>query len=180
MPDYRRSIEPGGIYFFTVVTYNRLPILTTPESMTIFRSVWNSVEKRQPFKTLAICVLPDHLHTIWKLPEGDSDFSMRWKEIKRQFSAGYLEKISSGGERNDSRVKRKEVAIWQRRFWEHTIRNNDDLHNHFDYIHYNPVKHRLVSDPADWPWSSFQRFVKSGFYPKDWCAGYKIIQMDEE
>ena len=77
-------------------------------------------------------------------------------------------------------MKRKEAAIWQRRFWEHTILDDDDLHNHFDYIHYNPVKHGLVSDPADWPWSSFLRFVKSGYYSQDWCAGDKIIKMDEE
>jgi putative transposase len=180
MPDYRRSKDAGGIYFFTVVTFNRLPILTTPESMEIFHAAWNGVQKKHPFKTLAICVLPDHLHTVWQMPEDDDDYSMRWKEIKRQFTAGYLEKIGSDGERNDSRVKRMEAAIWQRRFWEHTIRDDDDLHNHFDYIHYNPVKHGLVSDPADWPWSSYQRFAKSGFYPQGWLAGDKIIKMDEE
>ncbi len=180
MPDYHRSKDAGGVFFFTVVTFNRLPILTTSESMEIFHSVWNDVQKKHPFKTLAICVMPDHLHTIWKMPENDDDYSMRWKEIKRLFSVCYLEKIGPGGIRNDSRIKRKEAAIWQRRFWEHAIRDDIDLNNHFDYIHYNPVKHGLVSDPAEWPWSSFQRFVKSGYYPQDWCVGDKILQMDEE
>jgi putative transposase len=104
---------------------------------------------------------------------------MRWKEIKRIYTRGYLEKIGYGGERNDSRVKRKEVGIWQRRFWEHTLMNEDDLHNHIDYIHYNPVKHGLVKNVTDWPWSSFHKFLKLGFYPSGWGGGDKIISLDE-
>ena len=136
--------------------------------MSIFRAAWNTVHKKKPFKTIAICVLPDHIHTIWRLPEGDADYSMRWKEIKRLFTKGYLDNIGFGGERNNSRVKRKEVGIWQGRFWEHTIVDENDLNNHIDYIHFNPVKHGLVKDAADWPWSSFGRYVKLGFYPANW------------
>ncbi len=179
MPEYRRSKETGGTYFFTVVTFNRLPILTSPESINIFRDAWNDVNNKHPFQTVAICLLPDHIHTIWKLPEGDADYSTRWKEIKRIYSRGYLENIGFGGERNGSQVKRKEVGIWQRRFWEHTIKDEVDLNNHIDYIHYNPVKHGLVKCTADWKWSSFYRYVKKGVYQPDWGGGKDIILLDE-
>jgi putative transposase len=111
MLEYRRSKESGGTYFFTVVTFDRLPILTSPESISIFRAAWKDVNNKHPFKPVAICLLPNHIHTIWKLPEGDADYSMRWKEIKRLYTKGYLENIGFGGERNNSRVKRKEVGI---------------------------------------------------------------------
>jgi putative transposase len=178
MSEYRRSREPGGTYFFTIITFDRAPILTTPESIAIFRLAWNMVRKKKPFKTVAICVLPDHIHTIWRIPEGDADFSMRWKEIKRLYTKGYLENIGFGGERNNSRVKRKEVGIWQRRFWEHTITDENDLNNHIDYIHFNPVKNGLVKDPTEWPWSSFRRYVKLGFYPVTWGGGNLSIEME--
>ena len=109
------------------------------------------VKKRHPFETIAVCLLPDHLHCIWKLPEGDADYSTRWKEIKRAFTKGYLKDIGQGEERSASRQKQGEAAIWQRRFWEHYIDSEDDLENHLDYIHYNPVKHEYVTKPVDWP-----------------------------
>jgi putative transposase len=111
MLEYRRSKEAGGTYFFTVVTFDRLPILTSPESINIFRAAWKDVNNKHPFKTVAICLLPDHIHTIWKLPEGDADYSVRWKKIKRLYTKRYMENIGFGGERNNSRVKRKEVGI---------------------------------------------------------------------
>lgn len=178
MPEYRRSKEPGGTYFFTVITFDRLPILTSPESMEIFKSAWKQVNDRHPFKTLAVCLLPDHIHAIWELPEGDPDYSMRWKEIKRIYSHGYLERIGIGGECNESRIKRKEVGIWQRRFWEHTFTDEDDLNSHIDYIHYNPVKHGLVKCVADWKWSSFHRYVRLGVYPFDWGGKVDAVLMD--
>jgi putative transposase len=103
---------------------------------------------------------------------------MRWKEIKRIYSRGYLDRIGFGGERNESRLKRKEVGIWQRRFWEHTITDGIDMNNPIDYIHFNPVKHGLVKDAADWPWSSFQRYVKLGYYPANWGGGQKTVVME--
>ena len=144
MPEYRRLREPGGTYFFTVVTFDRQPILTTLQSRGILRFAWKDVQTRHPFETVAVCLLPDHLHTIWKLPEGDMDYPMRWKEIKRIFTREYLRQVGEGGKRNASRVKQGEAAIWQRRYWEHTFEDEEDLNTHIDYIHFNPVKHRLV------------------------------------
>ena len=175
MPEYRRSFAEGGTFFFTVVTFQRRPILTLEESRVLLHSTWTNVNERFPFITDAICLLPDHLHCIWTLPEGDGNYSLRWGEIKKLFSKGYLVHIGPGENRNESRQKRGEAAIWQRRFWEHTIRDLDDYHRHLDYIHYNPVKHGLVKNVADWEWSSFHRFVKKGYYERKWGTS-----LDEE
>ena len=168
MPQYRRSTLEGGTYFFTVVTYDRLPILTTDDARPLLHSAWMDVHTRFSFTTIAVCLLPDHLHCIWSLPAGDADYSVRWKEIKRLFTKSYLSQIGPGKTRNASRLKRGEAAIWQRRFWEHTLRDQDDLHRHMDYIHYNPVKHGLAERVVDWPWSSFHRYVKQGYYEIGW------------
>ncbi len=174
MPNYHRFYE-GNFYFFTVVTFNRLPILTSDASRNILHSAWLDVCKRLPFETVAVCLLPEHIHCTWKLPENDQDFSLRWKEIKRLYTKDFLEEIGPGGERNASRQKRGEAAIWQRRFWEHTIRDQEDLYHHIDYIHYNPVKHGLVKRVVDWPWSSFHRFVKMGLYEPDWGPAEDMV-----
>ena len=168
MPEYRRSLIEGGTYFFTVVTYNRRPILTSTEARKLLRSAWMDVCGRFPFATNAVCLLPDHIHCIWTLPDRDINYSVRWKEIKRLFTKSYLEQIGPGDIRSESRVRRGEAAIWQRRFWEHTIRDQTDLNHHLDYIHYNPVKHGLVQTVSDWPWSSFHRYVKMGYYETNW------------
>jgi len=167
MPNYHRFFE-GGAYFFTLVTFNRLPILTSDPARSLLRSAWLDVRKRFPFTTVAICLLPEHLHCIWTLPEDDQNYSLRWKEIKRLFTRGYLREIGPGEVRNSSRQTRGEAAIWQRRFWEHTLRDEDDLHRHMDYIHFNPVKHGMVKRVSEWPWSSFHRYVKMGYYDLDW------------
>jgi len=171
MPEYHRSLVEGGTYFFTVITYNRLPILTTPPARKILLAAWSDVRQRHPFETIAICLLPDHLHCIWKLPEGDANYPLRWKEIKRHFSLQYQKEVGPGEQRNESRQKKHEAAIWQRRFWEHTIKDEDDLENHLDYIHFNPIKHGYVTKAADWPFSSFLRYVKEGIYQPDWIGG---------
>jgi putative transposase len=119
----------------------------------------------------AVCLLPEHLHCIWVLPEGDANFSVRWKEIKRLFTKGYLSQVGPGETRSASRLSRGEATIWQRRFWEHTIQDEDDLNRHRDYIHYNPVKHGLVQSVSAWQWSSFHRYVRMGHYDPDWGAG---------
>jgi putative transposase len=168
MPEYRRSYVAGGTYFFTVVTYNRRPILTTPIARQILRIAWLTVKERFPFTIEAVCLLPEHIHCIWSLPEGDANYSVRWKEIKRLFTLGYEEQVGPGGIRSESRLKRNEAAIWQRRFWEHTIQDEEDLRRHMDYIHYNPVKHELVHAVKDWPWSSFHRCVRMGYYENGW------------
>jgi putative transposase len=118
----------------------------------------------------AVVLLPDHLHAIWTLPEGDAGYSVRWKRIKEEFTKNFIQAGGEEGPRSDSRLRRQERGIWQRRFWEHTIRDEDDFEEHFNYVHYNPVKHRLVRYPRDWPYSSFHRWVKLGAYPPDWSC----------
>ncbi len=167
MPNYHRFHE-GNAYFFTVVTFNRLPIFNSDKSLQILHDSFEIVEERFPFTTFAICILPDHIHTIWILPENDQNYSVRWKEIKFQFTKRYLSEIGPGEDRNPSRQKRGEAAIWQRRFWEHNILDDDDLARHIDYIHFNPVKHGLVTQPDEWRWSSFPGFVDDGYYGSEW------------
>jgi putative transposase len=168
MPDYRRNYIPGGIYFFTVVTFGRKPIFLSRPAREMFLAAWLDTRGRFPFRTKACCLLPDHLHCIWQLPEHDRDFSLRWKEIKRLFTKGYLAGIGTDGFRNPSRVRKGEAAVWQRRFWEHSIRDQEDLNRHIAYIHYNPVKHGLAKRAKDWPWSSFHRYVAAGLIDADW------------
>ena len=158
----------ASAYYFTVVTYRRIPILTSDGARKILHLAWKIVSERYPFITVAICLLPDHIHTIWTLPESDNNYSVRWKEIKRQFTQRYLAEIGPGESRSLSRQKRGEAAIWQRRFWEHAISDDDDLGRHVDYIHFNPVKHGLVKKAKDWQWSSFHRYVQEGYYDADW------------
>jgi putative transposase len=123
----------------------------------------------------AIVILPDHLHCIWTLSEGDDDFSTRWRQIKAAFSR----QLPKTERHSQSRLNKGERGIWQRRFWEHAIRGDADYQRHVDYIHYNPVKHGYVTRVVDWPYSSFHRFVRLGVYPSGWAgAGLKDMDMD--
>ncbi len=171
MPEYRRARIQGGTYFFTVVTYHRLPILTDDKARIILKEAWMDVMKRFPFTQDAVCLLPEHIHCVWTLPEGDLDYSIRWREIKRYFTREYQKKYGGLEVPDESRVKRREGTIWQRRFWEHSIRDQEDLNRHIEYIHFNPVKHGLVKSVSDWPWSSFHRYVRDGYYHESWGEG---------
>jgi len=155
--EYRRFYQPGARYFFTVVTAKRKPILI--DNIDRLREAFKMCVKRYPFEIEAMVVLPDHLHTIWRLPEEDADFSKRWMIIKRQFSSGLPREATS-----PSKIKKREKGIWQRRFWEHCIRNEDDWRRHMDYIHFNPIKHGYADKPGDWQYSSFQKAVDKGWY----------------
>ncbi len=168
MSDYIREKLEGGEYFFTLVTFDRRPFLTSPLARRILRVTWKEVQERHRFEVRAICLLPDHIHCIWRLPEEDNNFSKRWMSIKAIFTRRFLAAGGREGKRNESRKRTGEAAVWQRRFWEHMIRDEDDLSRHFDYIHYNPVKHGYVSRPHDWKWSSFHRYRKLGYYQDDW------------
>ena len=164
MANYRRLYLKGGTYFFTVVTQERRPVFAGDENISNLRDVFKTVMQKWPFGIEAVVILPDHMHCIWTLPKDDSDFSSRWREIKYRFSMNY----SGSFPISDSMRKKKEKGIWQRRFWEHLIRDQEDLNCHLDYIHYNPVKHGLTARAIDWPHSSFKRFVDKGIYPEDW------------
>jgi putative transposase len=167
MPEYRRANIPGAVYFFTVVTHRRQPFLTDLRCRAALRDAVNRVRSEMPFEIVAWVLLPDHLHALWRLPLNDRDFSLRWSLIKQQVTrdcATWLPPQSLSA----SRARRGEGGLWQRRFWEHLIRDEADLSRHLDYIHYNPVKHGLVESVRDWPYSTFHRHVKQGTYPADW------------
>ena len=169
MPNYRRAYVKGGTFFFTVVTHNRRPIFADKYAVDLLKGSFKRVMRMYPFEIDSIAVLPDHLHCIWSLPEGDSDFSTRWRFVKSNFTRSYDGSLKEGG-------------IWQRGFWEHMIRDEADLNMHRDYIHYNPVKHGLVDSPANWEHSSYNAFVSKGIYPKDWgkAPREELLEMDLE
>src|SRR5882757_3524421 len=139
MPRYLRAKIEGSVYFFTVVLAER-PSNLLVDQIDRLRHIYQAVQQRRPFETIAICVLPDHLHALWALPEGDADFSMRWNLIKGGFSRG----LRSAHLRSTSKISKREKGIWQRRYWEHAIRDDADFERHVDYIHFNPVKHGHV------------------------------------
>ena len=169
---YRRAKTPGATYFFTLITYQRQILFRDSAMLELLRAAFRTVKARFPFTIDAVVVLPDHLHCIWTLPDEDANFSTRWRLIKGEFSRHCPEQYKQN--RSASRLRKGEQAIWQRRFWEHQIRDEVDFTNHVDYIHYNPVKHGLVAAPKDWAYSSFHRYVHDGSYPRDWGANVRI------
>jgi len=168
MSDYRRNFRPGGTFFFTVVTHQRQPLLCQPIARRLLHRFIRDERQRRPFIIDAAVLLPDHLHMIWTLPQGDGDFAIRWAAIKGDFSRMWL--AGGGSERHIAVSSHREErrGVWQRRFIEHTIRDEQDFARHADYIHYNPVKHGLVDSPVQWRCSSFHRYVRIGVYPKHW------------
>ncbi len=166
MPDYRRAWSLGGTWFFTVTLLERHnnPLLT--QYIDVLRQAVARTRADHPFVIHAWVVLPDHLHCVIELPEGDTDFSLRWRLIKARFSHA----IPNTQWRNAARQRRGERAIWQRRFWEHLIRDQADFNAHMDYVHINPVKHGLVSSVIEWPYSTFHHLVQEGVYPLDWAG----------
>ncbi len=171
MSQYIRKKFPGGYFFFTVVTHNRRPLFNSSLARSILKSTWLDVQKKYPFQVIALCLLPEHIHCLLRLPEGDSDYSIRWSAIKAGFTKNYL---AAGGReipQSESRHRRRLRGIWQKRFWEHQIRDYDDLHNHVHYIHYNPVKHKLTEKVSDWPWSTFhQNRWRNHYKDFDWSG----------
>jgi putative transposase len=154
---YRRANVAGGTYFFTVnLAERQLGLLG--DHVDLLRDSVRVVKQRHPFNIVAFVVLPDHLHAIWTLPEDDSDFAIRWMLIK----SGFSRSLPEGERRNASRILKGERGIWQRRYWEHLIRDELDYHRHVDYVHFNPVKHGYATRAADWPYSSIHRYIAAG------------------
>lgn len=166
---YRRTRLEGGTYFFTVNLADRRRRLLV-EHVDVLREVVNTVMHRHPFEIDAFVVMPDHLHAIWTLPSGDADYASRWMLIKAAFSKN----VPKGETISASRSAKGERGIWQRRYWEHAIRDDDDFARHVDYIHYNPVKHGYVDLPAAWPYSSIHRYISAGVVPRGWGGGEGI------
>jgi putative transposase len=168
--EYRRARLAGGTYFFTVNLAERSSTLLV-DRITDLRRAVRVAKERHPFDILAWVVLPDHLHAIWTLPAGDGDCATRWMLIK----SGFTRCIARGERVRASRVRKRERGIWQRRFWEHVITNDDDLHKHVDYVHINPVKHGHAARASEWPYSSIHEYIRLGWAPEDWAA-----PMDDE
>ena len=163
MPNYRRFHLPGGTYFFTVNLHDRSRRLQV-ERIDLLRAAFRATQLARPFEMLAIAILPDHLHCLWRLPQGDSDNANRWAQIK----SGFVRCLPEDEKGNARRTARRERGVWQRRYWEHWIRDENDLRWHVEYTHFNPVKHGHSLRVADWPYSSFGRWVERGAYPADW------------
>jgi len=167
MPDYRRAWHPGGTYFFTVNLLQRQGNDLLTRHIELLRTAVRLVRQRHPFKIHGWVVLPEHLHCVIELPPGDANYAVRWRLIKMGFSKAlpHTERLSA------VRTRRGERGIWQRRYWEHLVRDERDFQAHMDYVHFNPVKHGLVGDVADWPYSTFHRMVANGMYPVNWAGG---------
>lgn len=160
---YRRADAAGGTYFFTVNLAERGSDILV-QHIDDLRAVMNIVKASHPYATLAMVVLPEHLHAIWRLPPEDCDYPMRWSLIK----AGFSRRLAKGEHIRPSRQAKRERGIWQRRYWEHQIRDEDDLARHVDYIHFNPVKHGWVNRPVDWPYSTLHGYIERGMATADW------------
>ncbi|MBI5006980.1 MAG: transposase [Nitrosomonadales bacterium] len=170
MSHYRRAATTGSSYFFTVVTYRRRPILCDESIRNALHTAIKTARATRPFVIDAWVLLPDHLHCVWTLPEGDADFSTRWLKIKRAVSLACGEEYRRDDWLTASKLKHREATIWQRRFWEHRIRDEEDFARHVDYIHFNPVKHGHAQCAAGWIYSTFHRYVREGVYAQDWAG----------
>jgi len=172
MANYQRVKINGATYFFTVALLERKGNSLLIQEVDTLRDVVREVKAKYPFHIDGWVVLPDHLHALWTLPADDCDYSLRWRLIKSGFSRA-LPKIEY---RSPIRQAAGERGIWQRHFWEHCIRDEEDYQHHLNYIHVNPLKHGLVFSVKDWPYSSFHRYVADGIYPVNWC-GDELIRL---
>jgi len=168
MVRYRRNLIGGGTFFFTIAVIDRRSRILT-DHIAHLREAFREARHRRPFSIDAIVVLPEHLHIVMTLPPDDANFSARWGHIKGLFTRRVIAKGAT-----IERDRKGEYGLWQKRFWEHTIRDDRDLERHIDYIHFNPVKHGLVSRVGAWPYSSFHRYVKRGLLPADWGGDVAI------
>jgi putative transposase len=165
--DYRRAWHKGGTYFFTVNLLQRTNNDLLVQHIETLRAVVKKVKNTHPFIIHAWVVLPEHMHCVIELPSDDADFATRWRLIK----AGFSKAIPKCERRSNVRIRRGERGIWQRRFWEHLIKNEADFQAHIDYVHINPLKHGLISQVKDWPYSTFHKLVEQGVYPINWGGG---------
>jgi putative transposase len=170
MSRYKRWYVPGGTFFFTLVAYRRQHLFDDENARRCLHDAIQEIRERHPFEIVAMVLLPDHLHAIWSLPPKDVRYPMRWRRIKEEFTRRYL---GSGGEESLQSAYRRRTGyrgVWQKRFWEHTCRDEADLRRCVEYVHFNPKKHKLARNVRDWKWSTFHRFVEAGEYTNAWGA----------
>ncbi len=174
MPNYVRWRENGASYFFTVVTYRRRPIFNNANARATLHRAMATTRRERPFDMFACVLLPDHLHCIWTMPDDDDNFPDRWGIIKSRFTKEYLHDGGIALPVTSNRHKKRERGVWQPRYWEHRIRDENDWYRLRNYIHLNPVKHGHVQEPGDWPWSSFHRHVRLGWLDASWPGSTPI------
>lgn len=167
MPNYIRADAPGATFFFTVTLADRGARYLV-DQVAELRACVKTVKERHPFDIEAMVVLPEHIHALWRLPVDDGDYSTRWMLLKQSFTHRLAELGVLREDATKRRGRRGEHTLWQRRFWEHQIRDEDDFARHVDYIHFNPVKHGWVLRARDWPYSSLHRYVRQGMLAPDW------------
>jgi putative transposase len=170
MPNYRRTFEPGGTFFLTLVTHRRTPLFDNAAARRTLHNAIVTARNSRPFDLVAAVLLPDHLHLLISLPTHDADFSTRIAAIKARFTREWLRMGAGENEQSAARLRKAYRGIWQKRFWEHLVRDESSLAACCDYIHYNPVKHGHAQCPHAWPWSSFHRFVTERRYPPEWLC----------
>jgi putative transposase len=168
MSRYRRARIPGGSFFFTVVTERRQRVLTDEPVRRALREAIQSVRRDRPFRIDGWVLLPDPLHAVWTLPVDDDDYATRWRLIKTRVTQQLGSAYRNPAVMTARRQAKDQGSLWQHRYWEHWLRDEADVRYHLDDLHFNPVKHGLVSRARDWPWSSFHRFFEAGVYPRDW------------
>ncbi len=170
MARYIRSHKQWGAYFLTLVTFERHELFWNGRAQELLGKVVREVKRLHPFTIHETSLLPNHLHILCSVPEEEQNYALRVQQIKRRFTSGWLEGGGWEGRRTPSRMRRRERSVWQRRFHEHTIRNQKEFRSHVVYIHMNAVKHGLVKRPIDWPWSTFHKHVHAGRLEADWCG----------
>ena len=168
--DYVRAIVPGGTFFFTLVTHQRTPLFQGEVARQCLHEAIEWVRQRHPFRIEGMVLLPDHLHCMWTLPQDDHDFSTRWRKVKEHFTRTMRARGVAPRAVPSGKSSKGLRGFWQQRFWEHTIRDEEDFRRHADYIHYNPVKHGLVECPHGWAWSTFGAWVARNLYEEAWCC----------
>lgn len=170
MPQYRRDRIPGSTIFITCVTHQRRPLFQNPHNIQLLRNALAQTRKEHPFTITAAVILPEHLHFLWQLPDQDCNYSLRVGRMKVLFTRAFRGNAAPPKNLSASRKKHRERDVWQRRFWERSLRDQQEINHYLDYIHYNPVKHGVVSCPHAWPYSSFSRYVARGWYPESWAC----------
>ena len=175
MRTYIRNRVPGGTYFFTVNLALRSGNTLLVDNIDRLREAYRATCKERPFETIAAVVLPEHLHVIWRLPANDDDYPTRWRMLKGRFSHA----IANKEEIKKSRRQKGERGIWQRRYWEHTIRDDSDLHRHIDYIHSNPVKHGWCKVATEWPFSTIRQYVERGCLTTRWGGAHQAERLGQ-
>jgi len=179
VPNYHRFYIPNAIVAFTLVTYNRSPIFSNTQVSDLFLNLLNKITDQFHYKLIAYSLLPDPVHLILQLSHENPNFSLPIRELKRLFSVNYKKLNPLLPLPNSSRQKHNETTIWQRRFWDHVIKDERDLERHLNYIHFNPVKHGFTDNPTNWPWSSYSNYLENGYYPNEWSPDLNQFEDSE-